>query len=97
MLNGKRARRIFMTRRIPLVCAGNLYSILYDNENIERLIQGNLWEWSTPNAGVAVTTGSRIIFMRASEQWNSIPWSEIPYRSNRGSGIRSSGRDHHQA
>ena len=59
----------------------NLYSILYDNENIERLIQGNLWEWSTPNAGVAVTTDSRIIFMRASEQWYSIPWSEIPYRS----------------
>ena len=59
----------------------NLYSILYDNENIERLIQGNLWEWSTPNTGVAVTTDSRIIFMRASEQWYSIPWSEIPYRS----------------
>ncbi len=59
----------------------NLYSILYDNENIERLIQGNLWEWSTPNAGVAVTTDSRIIFMRASEQWYSIPWSEIPCRS----------------
>ena len=59
----------------------NLHSILYDNENIERLIQGNLWEWSTPNAGVAVTTDSRIIFVRASEQWYSIPWSEIPYRS----------------
>ena len=59
----------------------NLYSILYDNENIERLIQGNLWEWSTPNAGVAVTTDSRIILMRASEEWHSIPWSETPYRS----------------
>ena len=59
----------------------NLYSVLYDNENIERLIQGNLWEWSTPKAGIAVTTESRIIFMRASEQWYSIPWSEIPYRS----------------
>jgi hypothetical protein len=59
----------------------NLYPILYDNENIERLIQGNLWEWATPNAGVAVTTESRIIFMRASEQGYSIPWSEIPYRS----------------
>ena len=59
----------------------NLYSVLYDYENIERLIQGNLWEWSTPKAGVAVATESRIIFVRASEQWHSIPWSETPYRS----------------
>ena len=59
----------------------NLYSVLYDNENIERLIQGNLWEWSTPKAGVAVATESRIIFIRASEQRYSIPWSETPYRS----------------
>ena len=59
----------------------NLYSLLYDNENIERLIQGNLWEWSTPKAGVAVATQSRIIFIRASEQRYSIPWSETPYRS----------------
>ena len=59
----------------------NLYSVLYDNENIERLIQGNLWEWSTPKAGVAVATEGRIIFMRASEQSYSSPWSEIPYRS----------------
>ena len=59
----------------------NLYSVLYDNENIERLIQGNLWEWSTPKAGVAVATESRIVFVRASEQRYSVHWSEIPYRS----------------
>ena len=59
----------------------NLYSVMYDNENIERLIHGNLWEWETPNPGVAVATDSRIILMRASENWYSIPWSEIPYRS----------------
>ena len=59
----------------------NLYSVLYDNENIERLLQGNLWEWSMPKAGIAVATERRIIFIRATEQRYSVPWSEIPYRS----------------
>ena len=59
----------------------NLYSVLYDNEHIERLLQGNLWEWSMPKAGIAVATERRIIFIRASEQRYSVPWSEIPYRS----------------
>ena len=59
----------------------NLYAVLDDSENIERLIQGDLWEWSRPNEGVAVATASRIIFVRSWEQRYSIPWSEIPYRS----------------
>ncbi len=59
----------------------NLYSVLYGNENIERLVRGALWEWSTPSEGVAAATASRIILMRSSEQQYSIPWSEIPYRS----------------
>ena len=59
----------------------NLYSVLYGNENIERLVQGALWEWSTPSEGVAAATASRIVLVRSSEQQYSIPWSEIPCRS----------------
>lgn len=59
----------------------NLYSVLHDNENIERLVQGALWEWSTPNEGVAAATESRIVLVPSSEQRYWIPWSEIPYRS----------------
>ena len=59
----------------------NLYSVLHDNENIERLVQGALWEWSKPNEGVAAATASRIVLVPSSEQRYWIQWSEIPYRS----------------